>query len=70
MLQAHWGYGTKHDDERYEPHLCEDCFFQTCEDCFFQTIAHLKQERHIPSLLSDDGREDAPMVGDDFNLIT
>lgn len=26
-LQAHWGCGTKHDGERYELHLCENCFF-------------------------------------------
>lgn len=36
-LQAHWGYGTAHDGERYELHLCEDCFFQT--------LTYLKQER-------------------------
>jgi len=28
-LQAHWGFGTKHDGERYELHLCENCFFGT-----------------------------------------
>jgi hypothetical protein len=27
-LQAHWGWGTKHDGERYELHLCEGCFFR------------------------------------------
>jgi hypothetical protein len=26
-LSAHLGYGTKHDGERYEIHLCEGCFF-------------------------------------------
>lgn len=44
-LQAHWGYGTKHDGERYELHLCEDCFFLT--------IANLKQGRRIQNLFSD-----------------
>tara|TARA_R110000751_G_scaffold151237_2_gene256228 strand:+ start:2563 stop:2892 length:330 start_codon:yes stop_codon:yes gene_type:complete len=48
-LQAHWGYGTRHDGERYELHLCEDCFFRT--------VAYLKQERRIQNLFSDD--EDA-----------
>ncbi|MBK5550650.1 hypothetical protein JFU49_10255 [Pseudomonas sp. TH03] len=62
MLQAHWGYGTKHDGERYELHLCEDCFFQT--------IDNLKQERRTQCLLSDDGRADTAMAGDDFGLIT
>ena len=23
-LQAHWGYGSQHDGERYEVHLCEE----------------------------------------------
>ena len=26
-LSAHWGYGSKHDGERYELQLCEKCFF-------------------------------------------
>lgn len=29
MLSAHWGYGSRHDGERYEIHLCETCFFAT-----------------------------------------
>lgn len=28
-LKAHWGYGSKHDGERYEVQLCESCFFYT-----------------------------------------
>lgn len=46
-LQAHWGYGTNHNGERYEMHLCEACFFQT--------FANLKQERRIQNLFCDDG---------------
>jgi hypothetical protein len=56
-LQAHWGYGTKHDGERYEIHLCEGCFFQT--------IANLKQERRTQSLFCDDDG----IVEDDFGLV-
>lgn len=41
-LKAHWGYGTKHDGERYELHLCEGCFFQA--------VANLTQERRIQPL--------------------
>lgn len=26
-LKAHWGYGSKHNGERYEVKLCENCFF-------------------------------------------
>ena len=48
-LQAHWGYGTAHDGERYELHLCEDCFFQT--------LAYLKQERRIQNLFNEEGRD-------------
>lgn len=57
-LQAHWGYGTKHDGERYEIHLCEECFFQT--------IANLKQERRTQSLFCDDDE----IVEDDFGLVS
>ncbi len=60
-LQAHWGYGTRHDGERYELHLCEGCFFQA--------VASLKQERRSHALFSDDGRADRAIVGDDFGLI-
>lgn len=44
-LEARWGYGTNHDGERYEVHLCEDCFFKT--------IAYLKQERRIENVFGD-----------------
>lgn len=57
-LQAHWGYGTKHDGERYELHLCGECFFQT--------VANLKQERRIQSMFCEDGG----LVGDDFGLVS
>ncbi|MFU3256883.1 hypothetical protein ACM7LX_33975, partial [Pseudomonas aeruginosa] len=40
-LQAHWGYGSKHDGERYKVHLCELWFFRTlsvatCNQCRFR----------------------------------
>lgn len=44
-LEARWGYGARHDGERYEVHLCEDCFFKT--------IAYLQQERRIENFLDD-----------------
>jgi len=56
-LQAHWGYGTEHDGERYEIDLCEGCFFQA--------IANLKQERRTQSLFCDDGGN----VEDNFGLV-
>jgi len=28
-LHASWGYGSSHEGERYEVHLCDPCFFRT-----------------------------------------
>lgn len=56
-LQAHWGYGTKHDGERYEVHLCEGCFFQA--------IANLKGQRRGQTMF----REDVETMEDDFGLV-
>ena len=36
-LSANWGYGSKHDGERYE--------LQLCEKCFFYALATLKKGR-------------------------
>jgi len=59
-LQAHWGYSTKHDGERYELHLCEDCFFLT--------IANLKQERGIQNLFSNDDDAVSSMATNELGL--
>ena len=37
LYPAHWGYGSKHDGERYE--------LQLCEKCFFYALTTLKKER-------------------------
>lgn len=60
-LQAHCGYGTKHDGERYELHLCEDCFFLT--------VGYLKHERHIQNLFSDDDDVVSTMKSDELELV-
>ena len=57
-LQAHWGYGSKHDGERWEIHLCESCFFQA--------VAGLKQERRTQGLFDESGG----MPADDFGLVS
>jgi hypothetical protein len=61
-LQAHWGYGTLHDGERYEIHLCERCFFQALEN--------LKEQRRAEHMFSDDPPEHSSDLGlvarDDF----
>lgn len=43
-LQAHWGFESGHDGQRFEVHLCEHCFFQT--------LAYIKQERRAQQLFS------------------
>ena len=45
-LKAHWGYGSEHDGELYELHLCEGCFFGT--------LAYLRQERRTQNMFSED----------------
>ncbi len=61
-LQALWGYGSKHDGERYCVHLCEPCFFGT--------LAYLRQQRRIHAQCDDEQPTADQMFGrvarDDF----
>lgn len=50
VLQAHWGYGARHDGERYRVRMCETCFFMT--------LAYLRQERRIHHLFDDAPQHD------------
>lgn len=54
-LQAHWGYGTKHDGERYETHLCEHCFFLA--------LANLKEERRAQRMFGTDAPDHSSDLG-------
>ncbi len=45
-LEACWGYGSQHDGERYQVHLCEGCFFGA--------LANLRQEHRLMNMFSDD----------------
>ena len=45
-LSANWGYGSRHDGERYEVHLCESCFFET--------LANLRQSHRQNNMFADD----------------
>ncbi|TFF51883.1 hypothetical protein C5609_11765 [Pseudomonas putida] len=54
-LEAQWGYGTAHDGERYEVHLCEHCFFTT--------LAYLRQERRTIHFFEDDARPSEDELG-------
>lgn len=61
VLRASWGYGSRHDGERYEVHLCENCFFRT--------LSGLRRERMVNDLFNDEA-EDLSSFGrvthDDF----
>ncbi len=61
-LQARWGYGSQHDGERYQVHLCEACFFGA--------LAYLRRARRIYTLFDDELLADEPAFGlvsrDDF----
>lgn len=60
-LRASWGYGSAHDGERYEVHLCESCFFRTISD--------LRRERMVNFMFSDedqDLRDFGRVARDDF----
>lgn len=61
VLRANWGYGSRHDGERYEVHLCESCFFRT--------LSGLRRERMVNDLFNDEA-EDLSSFGqvtrDDF----
>ncbi|WP_435609737.1 hypothetical protein [Pseudomonas knackmussii] len=48
-LRASWGYGSAHDGERYEVHLCESCFFRAVSD--------LRRERMVNFMFSDEDQD-------------
>lgn len=52
VLSAHWGYGSQHDGERYEVHLCEGCFFST--------LSALRRQRMIEEESDQAIKSDAP----------
>jgi len=45
-LTARWGYGSRHDGERYELHLCEQCFFEV--------QAYIKRRRFTLNMFDED----------------
>lgn len=55
MLQAEWGYGSPHDGESYQVHLCEGCFFST--------LAYLKEQRRVDQIFSDKSVEKEQKFG-------
>ncbi len=57
-LSAQWGYGSEHDGEKCEVHLCEDCFFQA--------LTGIKEQRRGVLMFSEQDYEPAP----DFGLVS
>lgn len=55
MLKADWGYGSRHDGERYELHLCEGYFFSA--------LATLKQERQARRMFDENADDQAAEFG-------
>jgi hypothetical protein len=49
LLQANWGYGSLHDGESYQIHLCEGCFFST--------LAYLKEQKRTDYMFSEKSAE-------------
>lgn len=45
-LSANWGYGSRHDGERYQVDLCESCFFEA--------LANLRQSHRQINMFADD----------------
>ena len=59
-LSADFGYGSRHDGERYKVHLCEMCFFGT-----LATVREMHRENHM---FNDDNEAANPDVfGRDYS---
>ena len=54
-LKADWGYGSAHDGDSYEVHLCEACFFSA--------LAALKEQRRAHTLFSEDNLDNTIEFG-------
>lgn len=48
-LSARWGHGSAHDGECYEVRLCEPCFFGA--------VFHLRRERMVSIMFSDEDQD-------------
>ena len=57
-LEARWGYGSKHDGEHYQVHLCESCFFRV--------LSGLRRERMVNGMFDDE----QPFSIEDFGLVS
>lgn len=57
-LSAKWGYGSQHDGEVYEVHLCERCFFPA--------LASMQEQRRGSLMFSE---EEEYAFNPDFGLV-
>jgi len=55
VLQANWGYGSKHDGERFEIHLCEGCFFSS--------VSNIRRDYALNTLFDKSSEENAQSSG-------
>jgi hypothetical protein len=58
-LGAQWGFGSKHDGDKYE--------LQICERCFFETVAYLKEQRRMHHMFDENEARHVP--ADRFGLV-
>ena len=49
VFRASWGYGSRHDGERYEVRLCESCFFRT--------LSGLRRERMVNTMFNKEAED-------------
>ena len=61
VLSAHWGYGSSHDGQRYEIHLCENCFTET--------RLHLRRQRMVAHMFEDDDASEGTADSESFGLV-
>ena len=61
-LEAIWTYGSKHDGERFDIQLCENCFFETI---------HWMKNKRLTNLIEDDTMNSIsndPFNGETYNI--
>jgi len=57
-LKPNGGYGSQHDGEQYQVHLCEPCFFRV--------LSGLRRERMVNGMFDDE----QPFFTEDFGLVS
>jgi hypothetical protein len=63
-IEAVWGYGSKHDGEKYDIQICEGCFFETVRWMKSKRLTNLNIENH-DAIFGDKN----PFEGKPYNII-